>query len=229
MKKITAILLGTLLASSAALAQTNQVLSRNAVGYIKIPLVSNKLYLVSNPFFNLQAGPIFVSNVFAAVPPGTTISVWNEASQSYDGYAKSTRGAWVGSALTATLVRADGIFVQTPATNAPVDLFFMGEVPDRFTSPSNQTTRVPGLTVVGYPYPVTMRLTNTAIGQQVPPGTVISVWDSAANSYIGYGKSTRGAWVGSALTAEFSPGQGMVISATNAANSWYETKPYTWP
>jgi len=218
-----------LFASSAVLAQTNQVLSRNAVGYIKIPLQSNSLYLVSNPFVSLQAGPILLSNVFAAVPPGTTINVWNEQSQSYNGYGKNTRGQWVGAALTAQLVRADGIFINTPSTSTPVDLFFMGEVPDRFTSPSNLTQRVPGLTIVGFPYPVTMRLTNTVLGQQVPPGTTVSIWDPVAKTYVGYGKNTRGAWVGAALTANIQPGQGLVINATNVANSWYENKPYTWP
>lgn len=229
MKKITAILLGTLLASSAALAQTNQVLSRNAVGYVKIPLQSNKLYLVSNPFFSLQAGPVLVSNVFAAVPPGTVISVWNEGTQTYVDYLRNTRGAWVGAAATATIARADGIFIDTPATNAPVDLFFMGEVPDRFTAPSNLVQRVPGLAMIGHPYPVTTRLTNTVMAQQVPAGTVISVWDPSIDNYRNFLKNSRGTWVGDALTADLQPGQGLVISSTNAANSWYETKPYTWP
>lgn len=229
MKKVTALLLGTLIASSAAFAQTNAVLSRNAVGYIKIPLESNKLYLVSNPFVNLQAGPQLVSNVFAAVPPGTTISVWNEAGQVYDNYLRNSRGAWVGAAATAQLARADGVFVRMPTTNAPVDLFLMGEVPDRFTAPSNLVQRVPGISMVGYPYPVTMRLTNTVLANAVPNGSTISIWNPAANAYNNYLKNSRGAWVGDALTVDLQPGVAMVIRATNAANSWYESKPYTWP
>jgi hypothetical protein len=229
MKKLTAILLGTLIASSAALAQTNQVLSRNAVGYVKIPLQSNKLYLVSNPFVNLQAGPQLITNVFAAMPAGGTVSVWNEGLQQYDNYLKSTRGTWSATALTATLARADGVFLRLPATNAPVDLFLMGEVPDRFTAPSNLTTRVPGIAMVGFPYPVTLRLTNTVLATSVPNGTTISVWDPTANQYINYLKSTRGTWSAEALTANLNPGQGLVIRATNAANQWYENKPYTWP
>ncbi|HMP35771.1 MAG TPA: hypothetical protein PKC67_15655 [Kiritimatiellia bacterium] len=229
MKKITALLLGSLIASSAAFAQTNAVLSRNAVGYIKIPLESNKLYLVSNPFVNLSAGPQLVSNVFASVPGGTTISVWNEANQTYDNYLRNSRGVWSGAATTAQLSRADGIFIRMPATNAPVDLFFMGEVPDRFTAPSNLLQRVPGIAMVGYPYPVTMRLTNTVMAQSLPNGSTVSIWVPGANTYTNYLKNLRGAWVGDALTADLTPGQGLVIRATNAANSWFETKPYTWP
>jgi len=229
MKKLTAILLGSLLASSAVLAQTNQVLSRNAVGYVKIPLQSNKLYLVSSPFVNLQAGPLLVSNVFAAVPPGTTISVWNEGGQNYNNYLRNTRGVWVNEAVTAQLARTDGIFIRMPATNAPVDLFLMGEVPDRFTFPSNQISRVPGIAMVGFPYPVTLRLTNTVMAQSLPNNTTVSIWDPAINGYLNFLKNSRGVWVNEALTSTISPGQGLVIRATNAANSWYENKPYTWP
>jgi len=230
MKKLTAILLGTLIASSAALAQTNQVLSRNAVGYVKVNLQSNKLYLVTNPFVNLDGvGDPKLTNVFSAVPAGTTISIWNEADSQYDNYGRNTRGVWLGSAATAQVKRADGVFIRMPPTNAPVDLFLMGEVPDRFTAPSSFVSRVPGITMVGLPYPVTIRLTNTVLAQQVPNGTTISVWNPATTQYVNYGKNTRGVWLGDAATADILPGQGMVIRATNTANSWYETKPYTWP
>jgi len=230
MKKLTAILLGTLIASSAALAQTNQVLSRNAVGYVKVNLQSNKLYLVTNPFVNLDgAGDPRLTNVFSAVPNGTTVSVWNEGDTAYDNYTRSTRGTWLGAAPTATVKRADGIFIRTPLTNAPVDLFLMGEVPDRFTAPSSFVSRVPGITMVGLPYPVTIKLTNTVLAQQVPNGSTISIWNPATTAYVNYTKSTRGTWLGDGPNAELLPGQGLVIRATNAANSWYETKPYTWP
>lgn len=230
MKKITALLLGSLIASSAAFAQTNAVLSRNAVGYIKIPLESNKLYLVSNPFVNLQAGPQLLSNVFAAVPPGTTISIWNEVDQAYQVYLRNTRGVWSGAAATATVARADGVFIDTPATNPPVDMFLMGEVPDRFTAPSNFVQRTPGITMIGHPYPVSVLLTSTVMAATVPANTVISVWDPAINNYNIYLKNNRGAWVGSALTAVLQPGQGLVINSTSTlGQTWWERKPYTWP
>lgn len=229
MKKLTAILVGALIASSAALAQTNQVLSRNAVGYVKVNLQSGKLYLVSNPFVNLDGvGDPKLTNVFAVVPGGTIISIWNEGSSSYDNYTRSTRGAWLGTAPTATVKRADGIFIRYPVTNA-VDLYLMGEVPDRFTAPSSFVARVPGIAMVGLPYPVTIRLTNTVMAQQVPNGTIISIWNSASNKYDNYTKSARGAWLAEAQTADLNPGIGMVIRASNAASSWYERKPYTWP
>jgi len=229
MKKLTAILLGTLIASSAALAQTNQVLSRNAVGYVKVNLQSNKLYLVTNPFVNLDGvGDPKLTNVFSVLPGGTTVSIWNEADNQYDNYSRSSRGAWLDKAVTAQVRRADGIFIRYPKTNA-VDLFLMGEVPDRFTFPSNFVARVPGISMVGLPYPVSIRLTNTVMAQQVPGGTTISIWNPETTQYVNYSKSARGAWLADAVTAMIQPGQGMVIRSTNAANSWYENKPYTWP
>ncbi|HMO52786.1 MAG TPA: hypothetical protein PKE26_16770 [Kiritimatiellia bacterium] len=227
MKKATAIILGTLIASSAALAQTN-VLSRNAVGYIKVPVESNKLYLVSNPFVPLDPTGDIVTNMLAAVPNGTTISVWDEGSQGYISYSKSARGAWGANATTSRIARADAFFIKMPAAGTAT-VFFMGEVPDRFTAPTTTQSRVSGLTMLGFPYPVQTSFTGTPMAISAPNGSVISFWDSATQGYVSYSKSARGAWDAGAQAAVASPGQGFVIKSTAAGNSWSTTKPYTWP
>jgi hypothetical protein len=73
-------------------------------------------------------------------------------------------------------------------------------------------------------------LTSTVMAASVPAGSVISVWNPAINNYNIYLKNNRGAWVGDALTAVLQPGQGLVINSTSTlGQTWYETKPYTWP
>ncbi|MCO5061095.1 MAG: hypothetical protein M9963_03685 [Kiritimatiellae bacterium] len=61
MKSKLAVLVGALLLAGSAYAQTNQVLSVNAVGYVKVDLIAtNKLHLLANNFEPLN-GPIAIS------------------------------------------------------------------------------------------------------------------------------------------------------------------------
>ncbi len=227
MKKITATLLGTLIASSAALAQTNQVLSRNAVGYVKINVpASNSLALVSNPFVALDEGSARITNVFASLVNNSTVSVWNEASQSYLNYAKNSRGGWVGTGVTTVqFARADAAFIRSAGTST---VFFMGEVPDSTTAPTTTQSRAAGITMLGNPYPVEVAVTNSSIGLSLPAGGTISIWNSVSNKYDNFAKNSRGAWVGT-ITATIKPGDGLVIRATNATANFSTTKPYNWP
>lgn len=225
MKKITAIILGTLVATSAVFAQSN-VLSRNAVGYIKIPVGTNKLHLVSNPFVPLDAAGDLVTNMFAAVANNTTISIWNEVGQGYVSYLKNARGGWSGAGFaTARVARADGVFIRSGGTGT---VYFMGEVPDRFTAPTTTQSRASGITMLGFPYPVEVDLTNSTIGLQLSPNSTISFWVPDANAYTSYLKNARGAWVGAA-GVKIKPGDGMVIRSTNAPQNWNVAKSYTWP
>ena len=228
MKKVTAILLGALIVSSAALAQTNQVLSKNAVGYIKISLpASNRLALVSNPFVPLGASDNLITNLFAPIANNTTISIWNENTLVYDNYSRNNRGSWVGTGVTtARFNRADAAFIRSSATGT---IFFMGEVPDATTAPTSTQTRINGITMFGYPYPVEVLVTNSPVGLNLPNGGSISLWNSASNSYEVVSKNTRGSWVG-AVGKTIAPGAGMVVRVTNNPSAVITTtKPYTWP
>ncbi|HMP00782.1 MAG TPA: hypothetical protein PKE26_16925, partial [Kiritimatiellia bacterium] len=208
------------------LAQTN-VLSRNAVGYIKVPLAATNLYLLSNPFVPLDASGDIVTNMFAALPNSVIVSIWDEGIQGYRNYSKTARGAWDAAALTTRVARADAFFIRMPANTAT--LFMMGEVPDRFTAPTTTQSRVAGLTMLGFPYPVQTAFTGTPMAISAPPSSIISVWDPSINTYINYSKTARGAWDAGANAAVIQPGQGFVIRSTAAGNSWNTVKPYTWP
>ena len=234
MKKVVlGIMVCVALAATWAVGQ--QVLSKNAVGYVKVDMEGGgtkpNLYLVAHPFESLTDanGLHLVSNVFAAVPNNTIVSVWDPIGQGYVQYGRDGRGTWLGAAATAKISRSQGAFVRIPSNATQREVFLMGEVPDKTTAPSQYMSRAEGLTMIGFPYPVATRLTNTVMAQALPNNTIISVWDSAAQTYVQYGKDGRGNWLGAAATAELQPGQGMVIRNTNAPNSWWETKPYSWP
>lgn len=234
MKKVVlGIIVCVALAATWAVGQ--QVLSKNAVGYVKVDVVGGgtkpNLYLVAHPFESLTDpnGLHLVSNVFAAVPNNTFVQVWDPVAQAYVIYTRDLRGSWLGAAATAKVSRSQGIFVRIPSNATQREVFMMGEVPDKTTAPSQYMSRASGLTMIGFPYPVSVRLTNTIMAQSLPPNTFVSIWDAVNQTYIIYTKDLRGNWLGAAQTAELQPGQGMVIRNTNAPNAWWENKPYSWP
>lgn len=230
MKKLLVAALGLAVATSA-FAQTNQVLSRNAVGYIKTTTEPNKIYLLSAPFVNIVDGTDkhSLTNLLAGVPNGTIVSAWDDAAQTYVSYSKSARGVWLGDAPTSKVVRGASFFVKIPATAGTNDLYIMGEVPDATTAPTTTQSRAAGITFSSHPYPVAVSLTGTAFAVAAPNNTIVSVWDSGAQAYVSYSKSARGVWLGDAPTATVAAGQGLIIKSAAAASNWTETKPYTWP
>lgn len=230
MKKLLVAALGLAVATSA-FAQTNQVLSRNAVGYIKTTTEPSKLYLLSAPFVNIADGTDnhSLTNLLAGVPNGTVVSAWDDTAQGYINYSKSGRGVWGASAQTSKVARGSALFVRIPAGAGTNDLYIMGEVPDATTAPTTTQARVSGLSFKGYPYPVGVSFTGTAFAVTAPNGTVVSLWDSTSQGYINYSKSGRGVWGANAQTSTVAAGQGMIIRSSAAGNNWTEAKPYTWP
>jgi hypothetical protein len=236
MKRIILTALGLAISVSAASAATNVVLSRNAVGYVRIDLIAtNKLHLIRNDFVGLNA-PIAISNALASLPPGTQVILWDKSNQVYQSAIIKSANPLVGWGPGGSnrLERGASFFIRTPnaATNvSTIPLFLMGEVPDKFTAPTTTLTVVQGLNMVGYPYPVSRPWTNTTLAQQLPAGSQIITWNATNQSYnpaiirpsnpaLGWGP------LGNAL--QISPGQGFFIRATNAL-VYSEAKPYTWP
>jgi len=230
MKSKLAVLVGALLLAGSAYAQTNQVLSVNAVGYVKVDLLAtNKLHLLANNFEPLS-GPIAISNTFASLPAGTTVYLWDEVAQSYKpGISRSLFG-WPPAGSN-RLERGSSFFLKTAglATNvASYSVYLMGEVPDSSTAPTSSYNTAVGLKLVGNSYPVSTRWTNTSLAKSVSPGSIIYVWDAVSQSYgAGISKSLFG-WPPAGNNLVLNPGQGYIVKTTNSVG-YSESKPYTWP
>jgi hypothetical protein len=220
MKKITAILLGTLIASSAALASTNQVLSRNAVGYVKVDAPAG-LNMVSVDFQEISGGNFSVTNLIGnQLPSGSSVFIWDRASSTYRQELR-TRSGW--SPGTNIISRGQGMFIQSPSATS---LFFMGEVPDSSTAPSTTLANVTGLGMLSYPYPVDVAWTNTQLAQSGVSGDSLIVWDVDTQGYVQYLR-TRSGW-GAATNLVLKPGQAFWFSTSTNIN-WIVNKPYAWP
>lgn len=215
----------------AGVVSAEQVLSKNAVGYVKIPDVQGgvgaaNFYLLAHPFESFDGPDHVLTNVFADVPNSTIVSVWDADEQEYINYTRGARGDWLDDAVTATIGRGVGAWVQIPADAAGIDLILMGEVPDEDVTPM---TWAEGFTLVGYSFPATIELTNTTMAVALPNNTVLSFWDGDNQEYINYTKGARGDWLDEALDAVLQPGHGFWIQSSEAGDAWNEVKPYTWP
>jgi len=224
MKKTTAILLGTLIASSAALAQSN-VLSRNAVGYIKRTVPAGGLDLMTVPFENMSGSENTVSSTFSTLVDGSQVSVWNAESQKYQTFQKA-KGSW-GNPGTNVLARGGALFVRSPLVSTQ-EVYLMGEVPDAATAPTTTVNVVSGLNLLGSGYPVSTSWTGTTLAATLPDGSQVSIWDGS--SYVTIQKA-KGNWGAAGNSLVIEPGAGFFVRSPVGAPTinWSESKPYQWP
>lgn len=222
MKKILLLVLAVTMVSSLAFGQT-QVLSRNAVGYIKVNIEKGKMMMIQTPFENLNgSGQYVVGELLGSnFPSGTTAYFWNKDQQQYKTENFTTR--WIPG--TNKFSRGMGTFVRIPGSAASnsYDVFMMGEVPDKTTAPTTSTYIVQGLQMMGFTYPVATPLTNTLLATIAKRGDSLYYW-KADQTWGTENFVTR--WIPG--TNVLQPGQAYYYRTTNAT-VWTETKPYTWP
>jgi hypothetical protein len=199
----------------SAQEQTN-VLSRNAVGYVKVDVQpAGKLHLISDPFLLISdSGPKTLAEIFPLgsgfkaspnVPANSDSAIlWNVESQTYSTYGQKAsdglfyaKTAWGGAPFTDELPVGTAVWLQTTfSSSQPTNVVLMGEVPaDR-----SLTLQVAGsvgsspLTFLANPYPVEMALIDFlnqesgVVGSTVPAlADTVTLWDQAAQAYLTYG------------------------------------------
>lgn len=122
MRTKTLLLASVLSAAGAATSFAQAVYSVNAVGYVNKTLVPG-FQLIANPLNNTAANGNTVSNLFTAVPEGTTIYKYSGTAFSANGFEF---GAWANP--NQTLVPGEGAFVLIPAGTPNLTVTFVGEV-----------------------------------------------------------------------------------------------------
>ncbi|HMP74343.1 MAG TPA: hypothetical protein PKE55_13875 [Kiritimatiellia bacterium] len=223
MKKLALAIAGSAIIAAGAYAQ--QVLSRNAVGYVKLDIAKGTLALVHNPFLPLQSPTLTVTNLFGnQLPNGSALFIWDPASQSYLSETRTFAG-WLPG--TNALDPGRGFFINIPASAVSNNytVFMMGEVPDRFTQPTASLGVVSGLNLLGFPYPTQEFWTNTTLAASLPSGSAVFIWNQGTQSYSSETRTFAGWLPGTAL---FQPGQAFFVN-TSAGSTWNVVKPYTWP
>lgn len=218
MKRILIIVAVVAMAASISYGQT-QVLSRNAVGYVRLTAATGTFNFVSHNFVNIDGAAITVTNLLGdQVPAGSIVYLWNEATQ---GYISESRAPFGWTPGTNIIERGRGFWLKMAdsAASNQYQIYLMGEVPDA----TNSDNAVIGFNMVGYPYPVETYWTNTDLAKNAAVGDIVYFWTGS-----GYGSASLSpiGWI--PATNMVTPGMGFWFKSS-AAVAWDETKPYTWP
>jgi hypothetical protein len=207
-----------------AFGQVTQVVSRNAVGYVKVPAQKGKFHMLRYDFLAVDGTDVTISELLGdQVPSGSSVFKFDKQNQIYVGENKLPFG-WVPG--TNTFEPGEGFWLKVAdaAVSNVYNVFLMGEVPDRFTQPTGVVDVVSAFNMLGYPFPVAVEWTNTQIAKNGSSGDSAFFFDPDAG-YTAENRLPFG-WVPGSTILE--PGDGFWYK-TSVGQTWEEPKPYTWP
>lgn len=218
MKKLATLVMGMALITGAAYAaDTNTATSVNVVGFIAQSNTANRLYMLNVPLHAIGGddSPRVIADLIGTnVPNGTIIYLWTGTSYASESFIA---GAW--SPGTNLVRRCDGFWMRS---ELGTDVIRAGEVP----SASNTVVQlVPGLQMIGYPYPVSCALTNMGLGNVAANGDIIFKWTGLSWNSASY---FAGSWD---TNYDFNPGDAFWYKRDSGASvtNWVINKPYTSP
>lgn len=252
MKKLLAVTVIAGLAGTLAHGQVTQVVSRNAVGYVRmdIPAAStngNGLFMGSIPFYEVGGdgvhtiGEIFGGQLNGGASLGLSDNVlkFDPSNQTYITFWKNLSGQWrqfpEGVATTNKLLPGEGFWVINRKSTGQV-VYVMGEVPDSNTLPSGtqSVSGLAGLQLLSYAFPTEVPINSSKLktfakrGASLGLSDNIQMWDETNRTYVTYWlpTSTNFGWrkfpEGADTTDAFRPGRGF----------WYKRyagqPPFTW-
>jgi hypothetical protein len=228
MKKTLWIVMAAALIAAVVTASAQEVLSQNAVGYIKKTLPAGAQFVAMSIPLDSMTNPDIVfgeTSVADEAPVGTFVYFWDVVAQTWIAGQKSGKG-W-GSYGDQVLLPGEGFLMKSSETSTePMDVTITGEVP----ADAMLSRAIPGGDAFGAlanPYPVDFTFGTSALASNAPVGTFVYFWDVNAQTWIAGQKSGKG-W-GSYGDQEIQAGEGFLLKAPDAAFNWDAEKPYTWP
>lgn len=251
MKRVCVFLAVVLLTGSMALGQVTQVVSRNAVGYVKVEVKGNGFFMGAIPFYEVgddgehTVAEIFGDQLVGGFIPALSDNVlkFDPVAGSYVTFWKTTGGQWRQAPeiveTTNTLAPGEAFWIANRQSSNQT-VFLMGEVPDKFTvATSTQTVNIiEGFQFVSYSFPTEIAITNLSLDTDAQRGFIPALSDNIltwnGTNYVTYWLPTSGDWRKApelvATTDTLLPGQGAWYNRRNAAPIiWKEEKPYAWP
>ena len=230
MKKTLWIAIAGALAASAIAASAQEVLSANAVGYIKKTLPANgKLIALSAPLNSMTESSIVFGRTSIAqeAPQGSWVYFWDPALQGWSGGSKSGKG-WGGAQSNKVIASGEAFFMKgNPADAVAREITITGEVPDD----AALARAIPGgnaLGTIGNPFPVDFKFGTSSIASNATQGSWVYFWDEALQGWSGGSKSGKG-WGGAQSNRVVLAAEGFFLKEAGTLNMWTNSKPYTWP
>ena len=211
------------IAVSAAVAQ--EVLSQNAVGYIKVTTIAGKFISVAQPLNNMgkAENKFGETSIAQELPQGSTVFFWSPEGQGWSGGGKSAKG-WAPGQSNRVVAAGEGFFIKSPQDG---EVTITGEVPDE---PSLDRV-IPGNKAFGSlanPYPVDFKFGESDVAKNASQGSTVFFWDLAAQGWGGGGKSGKG-WAPGQSNRVVAAGEGFFLKEAEGVTTITTVKPYTWP
>jgi len=232
MKKTLWIAIAGALAASVIAASAQEVLSANAVGYIKKTLpAGGKLVAVSMPLDSMtEANNVFGRTSLAQeMPVGSWVHFWNEVNQTWVAGQKSGKG-WSPLQSNTVVKSGEGFFIQGPkAAAVDTEVTITGEVPPDATI-SRAILANKQLSSLANPYPVDFKFGDSDLAVQAPVGSWVHFWNQENQTWVAGQKSGKG-WSPLQSNTVVQAGEGFFLQqpAAAPAAAWNAAKPYTWP
>jgi hypothetical protein len=236
MKKTLWIAIAGALAASVIAASAQEVLSANAVGYIKKTLPANgKLIALSAPLNSMTESSIVFGRTSIAqeAPIGSVVYFWDPVSQVWAGGSKSALGGgrWAAAQSNKVIASGEAFFLKgNPADAVAREVTITGEVPDD----AALSRAIPGnnaLGTIGNPFPVDFKFGDSDLARNASIGSVVYFWDEALQSWAGGSKSALGGgrWAAAQSNRIVLAAEGFFLKEAATVGSWTNSKPYTWP
>ena len=236
MKKTLWIAIAGALAASVIAASAQEVLSANAVGYIKKTLpASGKLIALSAPLNSMTESSIVFGRTSIAqeAPVGTWVYFWDEVLQTWAGGAKSAAGGgrWAPAQSNKVIAAGEAFFMKgNPADAVAREITVTGEVPED----AILARGLPGnnaLGTIGNPFPVDFKFGTSSLASNATVGSWVYFWDEAMQTWAGGAKSAAGGgrWAPAQSNRIVLAAEGFFLKEAGAGRSWTNSKPYTWP
>ncbi len=229
MKKTLWMIMIGALAVSVIAASAQEVLSQNAVGYIKKTLPADAdLISVAIPLNNMNEA----SNVFGRTsiadeaPVGSEVFFWDEVLQVWSGGGKSGKG-WSPAQSNRVVASGEAMFIKGPAGGSAVEVTITGEVPDDANLVRNMSGSG-NLSAVANPYPVDFTFGESDLANNATVGSEVFFWDEALQVWSGGGKSGKG-WSPAQSNRVVMAAEGFFLKEAGTITDWDQAKPYTWP
>ena len=230
MKKTLWIAIAGALAASVIAASAQEVLSANAVGYIKKTLpAGGKLVAMSIPLDSMTNTSLVFgeTSVASEAPVNSFVYFWDTATQVWSAGFKSGKG-WGPAEAGYVLQPGEGFFLQgDPVVVTDVEVTITGEVP----SDATLARSIPGgnsLGTLANPYPVDFIFGDSDVAANASVDSYVYFWDVDAQVWSAGFKSGKG-WGPAEAGYVVQAGEGFFLQESGSVNQWEETKPYTWP
>jgi hypothetical protein len=230
MKKTMWIAMVGAFAASIVAASAQEVLSANAVGYIKKTLPADaKFIMVSVPLESMtETDTVFGRTSLAQeAPQGSMVYFWNVALQQWDLGNKTSKG-WAAAQSNRVVAAGEGFFLKgSNAAPTAVDVTITGEVPD--TDPLVRA--IPGSGAYGTlanAYPVDMKFGESDVAKNASQNSIVLLLERSPAA-MGLGQQDLQGLGGCSVEPRGEAGEGFFLREMGTVTTWTKRQAYTWP